>query len=96
MGNTVEAPATQSVDWQATLWRGFRGFVSTLLAIIVGSVATSFTGLATVPINFSDPKKTGGALAVAFFVGFFLSFGKAIRDKWGNPDGSGKVNKLVF
>lgn len=93
---TQPAPAapSQSVDWSATAWRGVRGFVATLVALVVGSGATAVAGLGAVPVNFSDVKHTAQALVLAFVLGFLAALFKAIRDKWGDPSGSGVVNRL--
>lgn len=84
-----------NIDLKAAVWRGLKGFVTTFVVLVVTAATTAITGLVAVPVDFNDPKKTASTFAVAFAVGFLMALGKLVRDQWGNPNGSGAVNKLT-
>lgn len=83
------------MNTNAVVSRGVRGFVWAVLALIGYSATAAINGLSSVPINLNDPKKTVISLAVCFVVGFLVALGKAFRDKYGDQNGGGLVNKLT-
>lgn len=82
------------INISATLWRGARYFVGTLLGIIILAAQQSWTGLSLIPINLRDPQLYTKTLILAFVLGFIGAIGKILRDKYGKLDGTGLMDKL--
>lgn len=76
-------------EWKILAWRFLR-------TGIAGGAATIIATTIALKPDLSNLKQYGFALLSAFIAGFIGATGKWIRDRWGEKDKSGTMDRIVI